>query len=562
MKKQLLSILAIILCFCTVFVFASCGKETTPDASDSDGLGESNNESFDVEEGLEDVDATTAEDIFAQMKAAYNATLDYKNAYSLTIDWVEDQTDKESGADSSNSTVKNKIVDKQTITADPTTGKAAVIFTEEMYQDNNKTSSSTMESKYFNENNKNYVYYSSKTDGITEYEEYNTVTNYGFAEQKDAMLLANSFKAHFEESFGDPFSASSASDLKSIHTSVLNELKASEKARYEDEGYTVKSINAKADVIFNKDNGVNIFKRTITVSTNLQNNGGNYQKSLTVESLLKTKDGKILSFVSTTTLNTIEKVGETYSIQSDITSSLSYNLTYAINDSTYNSIKTNVPAAGVVDALDSFEAPLTLVVNGNEVAITIFGDISAENSVSDVLDSAINGIFADSNIEFDGKWYTDAACTKELDVSTITTVEKLQALKKIYNNGIKVNGSNALFIDSGKETVNIPTNYSIVFGGSIESSTLPTDVLVREYDENNNVYRISYEANNVNAVTIKLNGTALKYDADPDKSDIQEESAGEFFHEFAFEGGKIYFINRTSVIDKSYFTLDTFYVQF
>ena len=88
MKKQLLSILALILCFCTVFVFASCGKKNDDDSS-SDSLGESNKESFDVEDGLEDVDSVTAEDIFAQMKAAYNATLDYKNAYSLTVDWVE-----------------------------------------------------------------------------------------------------------------------------------------------------------------------------------------------------------------------------------------------------------------------------------------------------------------------------------------------------------------------------------------------------------------------------------------------------------------------------------------
>ena len=78
MKKQLLSILALILCFCTVFVFASCSKQKD-DGLDSESLGESLNngdEDFDVEEGLEDVDAVTAEDIFAQMKAAYKATLE------------------------------------------------------------------------------------------------------------------------------------------------------------------------------------------------------------------------------------------------------------------------------------------------------------------------------------------------------------------------------------------------------------------------------------------------------------------------------------------------------
>ncbi len=561
MKKQLLSILALILCFCTVFVFASCGKKNDDDAS-SDSLGESNNESFDVEEGLEDVDADTAETIFAQMKADYNATIGYKDAYSLTIDWVEDQTDTESGDDSSNETTKNKTVDKQTVTADPASGKAAAVLNEDRYENDKKISTSVMESKYFNQNSKNYVYYSSKTDDIVEYEDYNSLTDYGFANAKKDIILSESFNVHFAESFGNPFAASSASDLKSIYTSVLNELKAADKARYEAEGYTVKSLTAKADVIFNKDGSTNIFKRTITISSNLQDNGGTYQNNLTVESLLKTKDGKILSFVSTTTQTSTEKVGDTYNHQADLSSSLAYTFDYKMSDSIYNSVKTELPAVGVVDAPDSYEAALTLVVNGNEIPMTIMGDVSAESPVSDTLNSVINEVFADANIDFDGKWYTDSACTKELDVSSITTVEKLQSIKKLYTNSLKVSNTHALFIDSGKMTVNLPKNYTVVFGELYEDTTLGTDILVREYDAENNLYRISYAANDPTSVTIKINGTAIKYDTDPDKSQIQEESAGEFFHEFAFEGGKIYFISRAETVDKTNFSLDTFFVYF
>ena len=563
MKKQLLSILALILCFCTVFVFASCGKKNDDDSS-SDSLGESNKESFDVEDGLEDVDSVTAEDIFAQMKAAYNATLDYKNAYSLTVDWVEEQTDTDSGEDSSKETVKNKIVNKEILTADPTTGKAAFTFSTESYQDNKKLSTATQEAKYFNQNNKNYMYSASAEDGVEQFSYYNSISDYGFEALKKEMLLSSSFGAesHFEESFGDPFAASSASDLKTIYTSVINELKNADKARYEADGYTVKSLNAKADVIFNTDNGVNIFKRTITVSNNLEDNGGTYQTNLTVESLLKTKDGKILSFVSTTTKSEIEKVGDTYSHQADTTSSLSYNFTYSMDDTAYNAIKTSLPAVGVMDAPDYFEAPLTLVVNGNEIDITVIGEMNAENTVSDVLNGAINEIFANSAITFDGKWYTDSACTKELNISSITTVEKLQAIKKLYNNSLKVSSTHALFIDSGNEVVNVPKNYTIVFGNNAQNSTLPTDVTPLEYDENNNMYRVSYVANNPTSVSIKINGTAIKYDADPDKSEIREESAGEFFHEFVFESGKIYFINRTNNIDKTSFSLSDFYVSF
>lgn len=563
MKKQLLSILALILCFCTIFVFASCSKQNDGNESDSESLGESNNdEEFDVGEGLEDVDSTAAEAIFAQMKNDYNATLAYKDGYSLSVNWVEDQTDTESGK--GGETVNSVINNKETITADPSTGKMAVIFEEERLENNKKTSSSTIMNKVFNENNKNYVYVASKTDGILEYEDYSSLTAYGLEAQKNEMLIGSLFGAesHFAESFGDPFSAASASDLKSVHTSVLNEVKANQKAIYESQGYTVKGLTANADIIFNKSADTNIFKRTIRVVTNLQNEGGTYQKNLTVESLLKTKDGKILSFVSTTTQTTLEKVGSSYDHQSDLTSSLSYNFTYSVNDTTYNSIKTSLPTVGVIDAPDYFEAPLTLVVGGNEIAISVIGEITSENTVADVLTNTVNAIFEDTNIEYDGKWYTDAQCTKEFDMSTVTTVDKLNSIGKLYNNGIKVSSNYSFFIDSGKETVNLSKNYITVFGGVYSNSILETETIIREYDENNNMFRISYEANNGQNVTIKLNGTALKYDSDPDKSDFQEESAGEFFHEFAFEGGKIYYINRTNVIDKNYFTLDSFFVRF
>ena len=568
MKKQLLSILALMLCLCTIFVFSACGKQNELDASDSESLNESGSGEgeFDVEDGLTDVDEVTAEDIFAQMKEAYKATLDYKNAYAVNVNWVEDHNETEiiSDADSESKPINTKISVTQNYTADPTTGKAALVYSYESLENNQKTADADMFSKVFTENGKNYIYESSKTDGILEYEQYNTLSDYGLSTHKSDSTLSTLFTAdsHFYKSFGDPFAASSASDLKSIYTSVLNEVKNNQKAIYEAEGYTVKTLTAKADIIFNKDDGVNILKRTVKTTADLANNGGTFKKELTVESLLKTKDGKILSFVSTTTMSTIEKVGETYGIETEVTSSLSYDLSYALNNSTFSSIKTSVPAAGVVDAPDYFESPLTLVVGGNEMTITIQSDLSAENSISEVLNEAINGIFADANIDFDGKWYTDAACTKEFDVSSVTTIEKLKAVTKLYNSGIKVSSDSALFIDSGKEVVNLPKNYTIVFGSLSTSNLLETTIEVKTYDEENHIHRISYEANNPEDVSITLNGTALKYDSNLENSDFQEESAGEFFHEFSFESGKIYYINRTNTINKSFFTLDSFFVGF
>ena len=566
MKKQLLSILALILCFCTVFVLASCGKQKENDESSSDeSLNESildnGDESFDVEEGLEDVDSVTAEDIFAQMKSAYKATLDHKTGYSITVNWVETQTDSEVGK--GGETTNGKFVTKETITADPSAGKAAYVLTNEEYEGSKKTATTTQQTKIFNQSNKNYIYSASKTDGQIDFESYNTLSDYGFASQKDIMLLSSYFApdSHFTESFGDPFSASSASDLKTVHNSVINEVKENQKERYEADGYVVKALSASANIIFNKTKDTNIFKRTITVSTDLQNDGGTYQKNLTVESLLKSKDGKILSFVSTTTQSTMEKVGTDYTHQADSTSSLSYDFSYSMNDSDYNAINTTAPASNVAQAPDYFETPLTLYINGEEVAITVIGESSDTVSVADVLENTIDNFFADSNIEYDGQWYTDPTCTTKFDISSVTSIEKLMKLNKLYNSSFKVNGNCALFIDSGKETVNVPKNYTIVFGNALSDKVLDcTSNLMELGDEN--IARISYMPDAGHNVTIKLNGKELKYNANIDESDFQEDSDGSYFHEFMFEGGKIYFVKRANVATKTYYTLDSFYVNF
>lgn len=572
MKKQLLSIIAIILCFCTVLALASCGKESELDGSDSnESLNEGTSNGVDVGEGLENVDDVTAEDIFAQMKAAYKATVDYKNGYALNIKWQTNQTDDETDnsvgkgdTQKQESVSSEKYVTTETVTADPSANKAAFILSMDVYENNKKTTSSAMEAKIFNQNSKNYLYSSSKTDGQLDYEDYSILTEYGLAEQKEAMLLSYYFGAdsHFAEGFGDPFSASSASDLKTIHTTVINEVKANQKAKYEADGYTVKALTAKADIIFNKEKDTNLFKRIITISADLQYEGGTYQANTTIDSLLKTKDGKILSFASITTQTINDKTGDSYSLHTETTSELSYEFEYAMNNTTFDSIKTTIPAAGVPTAMDYFEVPVTLYINGEEVVVSIIGECGEGKTPGDVLKSTLDDMFADTNIEFDGKWYTDASCTKELNTSSITTIEKLKSVGKLYNNSFKVAGSYGLFIDSGKETVNVPKNYTIVFGGVSEGSILDCKIELDEYSEDNFTHRVSYDPHAGYDVTVKLNGKELKYSDNLEESDFQEESAGEFFHEFAFDSGKIYFIKRSNVITKNSYTLENFYVNF
>ena len=562
MKKQLLSIIALLLCASMLFAFAACGSKnnTQSGASDSDsGSGESSLESgtSELDVGIPDADPETAEDVFATMKKDYEATMAYKGAYSVDVKWVENQTDKESGKGEGETS--SKFVTTEKHNADPDAVKSSSVYTSEEYENGKLLSSNEQKKKVYTENSKNYLFEDAFENGQSLGATYSTLSGNALAIEKNAMLLSSfiSGSGDFAECFGDPFAASSSSDLKSIHTSVLNEVKSNQKARYEAEGFTVKQMNATANIIFNKTSDTNLFKRTITVSTSLESEGGTINENITTESLLKSKGGKLLSFVSSSTRSRLENLGESYNNETNTTTEISCSFDYALNSTEYNEIKVETPAS-VEPKADYFELPLTFVINGNEVPSTIIGEATAENSYSSILEAKISNLFADPNIEYDGKWYTDSACTKEFNISSVNSLEALKAIGKLYNKSFKANGNCALFIDSGKATVNVPKNYTVVFGNVLSESILDTQVYTidKSTDDTANTTRISYEENTGHTVTLSV--MTLNGKMNIEKTDIQEESTGIFFYEFIFEGGQIYFVQRTNVATKTYFSLEMF----
>ncbi len=557
MKKILLSLIALLLCFCTVFTLASCGKKGNENYSDSDSGSASDGETNPAEEEISDADPSTAETIFADMKKAYNDTLAYNGAYSIDIDWTENQDDSQAGKGAE--VTSSKHVTKEIYTADPEAGKSSATSSYEAFENGTMTSSTEQAKKIYTENSKYYLFQSVASDGQDAASSCNTLSSYALKNENNAMLLKTFFttKKHFTESFGDPFAASSASDLKKINTSVINEIKSNQKALYESQGYTVSQLNASVKIAFsNSKDGTNMFKRTVTIASNIKNEGGTYQKNLTIESLLKTKDGKITTFSSISTISSLEDIESGSNYQTESTSSLTYNFDYKFNTKSYNDIKASTPAE-VTEAPDYFEyIPLTLVINDNEVNILITGEATEENPISAILDSAINERFSDPLIEYDDtEWYTDKNCTNKLNLASINSPDKIKSLGKIYNNTFKVSGNAALFIDSGVASVNIPNDYKIVFGDTLTADPVLASANVIETNEDN-IYPIRYEAVSGEMHSIKLNKEALN------TKDFQEDSDGTFFLDFSYTGGNIYFISHTSVLNKTCFTLDAYYVTF
>ena len=98
----------------------------------------------------------------------------------------------------------------------------------------------------------------------------------------------------------------------------------------------------------------------------------------------------------------------------------------------------------------------------------------------------------------------------------------------------------------------------MVFGNVLSESILDTQVYTidKSTDDTANTTRISYEENTGHTVTLSV--MTLNGKMNIEKADIQEESTGIFFYEFIFEGGQIYFVQRTNVATKTYFSLDMF----
>ena len=154
MKKQLLSIIALLLCASMLFAFAACGSKnnTQSGASDSDsGSGESSLESgtSELDVGIPDADPETAEDVFATMKKDYEATMAYKGAYSVDVKWTENQTDTETGK--GGGTTSSKFVTTGNYNADPDAVKSSASSVNEEYENGKILSTNKNTSKIYTE---------------------------------------------------------------------------------------------------------------------------------------------------------------------------------------------------------------------------------------------------------------------------------------------------------------------------------------------------------------------------------------------------------------------------
>lgn len=565
MKKQLLSIIALILCFCTVFVFAACGKKDENESlNGSDKLNDESGESESLEgesgkasdsDGLKDVDAATAETIFSEMKTAYNATLNHKGAYSISTNINNEVSFTEPEGETS---LTSKETSKATIiqTADPDSNKLSYTYSSTDQFGTEPATTTTTNTKIYSESGKNYLYVAEGDISA-----YQLLSSYSLAAQKEDMLIKSAFASDFARGFGDPFAASKAADLKTVTSAVLNEVKTTQKTNYESgmingTTYEVDQCVATANIVFNKSNGANILKRTITTSLSCKYNGGVFKENITVESLLKTKDGKILSFEITSTRTNEDDLTSGGAYQESHISTITYDFTYSFNSTEYNKIATQTPSE-VQSSGDYFEVPVSLVAKGSEITVIVSGTATAEKPVSAILEETVDMLFGDLGTT----WYKDASCTTEFSFSSITSIDSLKNLK-IYGKTFDIAANEAYAISSSKATANISANYKIVFGNiSDENLNSLIDTMQTHYDidtteTENNIKKIA-QYNPIPGYSLKatLDGTELN------PADATEESAGEFFWSMQLNGGSIYFIQYTYTITDGCFDFFSFCVE-
>lgn len=569
MKKHLLSIIAIILCFCTVLALASCGNKNTEedinatdengDASDNASLegsestkadGTKESDKTNDPDGIKDADAATMEAIFTQMKSDYNATVGYTGAYAVNATIKSESITTSKNGDVTDTAKSSSEMINQ-FTADPSAAKYANTLTSKMESDGADASTDTQSTKIFTDNGKNYVYSSYNGEG-----EAQLLSSTGLnAIKTETMPIKNTFALEFASCFGDPFSASNASNLKTVTSKILNEVKANTSSLYKSGAYgtTYDSADctASADIIINKVDGANVLKRTITYSISLKYNGGTQKEDVTVESLLKTKDGKILEFETTSTRITVEELISGGTTQTDDTSTVTYDFKYAFSSADYDKITTTIPS-DVTTMPDFFEAPITIVIGGNEMTVNVMGVISTENPVSDILQDYLIMALSGKTTT----WYKDSSYATEFDFSTITSADSLKGLK-IYAKGVDLDSNESIAIAYGNITANISADYKTVFGNVPTSGTIETSATtftgLDSANTENNIRKVAiYEPIPGYTPTITIDGNALNL------NDSTEEPTGELCWEMQVDIGKIYYVKHLYTVGNTYFTLNSF----
>lgn len=467
MKKKLLSVLALSMCFCMgVSSFVGCkgGDEGSSSAPNSE---QQNSES----QGGETQKPLTQDEIFAKILEASEATLVYNGAIAFKVEGKEEDI-----TTSSRGTEKETSEMFAAASVDSATGKMFM----KSVQKEAEGATSEMTMKYFKEGEKNYSFMQQKQSTGAENEEpmvfdmYSEVSEMGL---KSAMGDLNVMESgYFDIGELGLTEGVDVDAMNAAYAKVITESKADIAAQADDEDSEWYQCSADGSFVLSCAEVEGAYVLTVKMAMTVAHPEG--EKTALREAVLTAKDGKLASMAITQTETEVyyvvyedelDKYGEMVSKDTEgaVEVSEAYNygmsiaLAYEFAEADYNAITTTLPTdpTQIMPATDSYMKEVQVYINGM--------DEGREYCAGETIEEAMNSMYVPEGMEI--VWYMDEACTQEFDVTM--SAEKFFAMEALYGVATPMEGY-VLYTEEYVDLfgADVTDEYKLVFADMIGNS--------------------------------------------------------------------------------------------
>lgn len=479
MKKKLLSVLALSMCFCMgVSSFTGCNggdESSSAPNSEQQNSEQQNSESQGGEEGGEQGGETqkplTQDEILAKILEASEATMAHNGAISFAVEGKEEDI-----TTSSRGTEKETSEMLAAASVDSATGK---MFMKSVQKEaEGETSEMTM--KYFKEGEKNYSFMQQKQSTGVEGEEpmvfdmYSEVSEIGL---KSAMEELNVMESGYfdigelgvNESVG-------IEAMNAAYAKVITESKADIEAQADDENSEWYQRNADGSFLLSCAEVEGAYVLTMKMAMTIAYPEG--ETTALREAVLTAKDGKLVSIAITQAETEVYyvvyedeldeygemvikgtegavEVTEVYNYEMGIA------LAYEFAEADYNAITTTLPTdpTQIMPATDTYSKRVQVYINGMDEGL--------EYCAGETVEDALNGMYVPSGM--DVVWYLDEACTQV--ASATMSAEEFFAMEALYGVATAEEGY-VLYTEEYKDVfgVDVTDEYKLVFADMIGNS--------------------------------------------------------------------------------------------
>ncbi len=409
MKKKLVSMLALSLCFCMgVSAFAGCkddgdSSSSTPPAP------------------------LTQDEIYAKVVEAMDATASYTGAYTVAatvnMEGKEVRPDRDEDEESSSQSTQKISIDLA--------AKKFFIMMEETYTGDDDGRVQGMTGKLFKEGDKYYTY----TKQVATYED--PAEQEMYMEISEAMIGVSAAMYSLKEvdySESMPSSVTSVADYNAAWASYIADSKAEIVAGTADEESDWYGYSGDGSYVVSAEEVDGAYVVSVEASMSITDED-DYTESVSLKYVFTAKNGKFVSALEKVEYyeswyeaddgegnwEKVTKDTEGAQLASDSeTEETLITISYEFDQAGYDAIETTLPAE-VQTQPDMISQPVNVVVNGADYGMTYAYGTTVAEALSELW----------SKTGTDVAWYTDAACTQAIDTATMTIAQFL-TLDTVY----------------------------------------------------------------------------------------------------------------------------------